>query len=147
MKSRHRARELALQTLYALDFNNELATAVVPEVIPGLTEAEQGELEPEVVLFAKYLVTGTMQNLAEIDEMISKFSTNRPIERIDVVDRNILRMSVYTLLYAKDIHPHIVIDEAVKLSQDFSSDVNYKYINGLLDSMQRKLQEGGESDK
>jgi N utilization substance protein B len=143
MKSRHRAREIALQTLYAMDFNNELGTAPVPEVFPALTEEEQSSLEQEVVIFAKYVVCGTVEHLPEIDAMISRFSTNRPIERIDVVDRNILRLSVFSLLYAKDIHPHIVIDEAVKLSQDFSSEVNYKFINGILDSMQKALQQGG----
>ncbi len=143
MKSRHRAREIALQTLYAMDFNNELGTAPVPEVFPALTEEEQSSLEQEVVIFAKYIVCGTVEHLPEIDAMISRFSTNRPIERIDVVDRNILRLSVFSLLYAKDIHPHIVIDEAVKLSQDFSSEVNYKFINGILDSMQKALQQGG----
>ncbi len=143
MKSRHRAREIALQTLYAMDFNNELGTAPVPEVFPALTEEEQSSLEQEVVIFAKYIVCGTVEHLPEIDAMISRFSTNRPIERIDVVDRNILRLSVFSLLYAKDIHPHIVIDEAVKLSQDFSSEVNYKFINGILDSTQKALQQGG----
>ncbi|MFA6688724.1 MAG: transcription antitermination factor NusB [Sphaerochaetaceae bacterium] len=141
MKSRHRAREIALQTLYAMDFNNELGAASVPESFPALTDEEQAALEQEVVIFAKYLVCGTLEHLQEIDEMIAKFSTNRPLDRIDIVDRNILRMSVFSLLYAKDIHPHIVIDEAVKLSQDFSSEVNYKFINGILDSMQRFLQD------
>lgn len=144
MKSRHRAREIALQTLYAMDFNNELGTVPVPEVFPALTEEEQSALEQEVVIFAKYIVCGTIEHLPEIDAMIARFSTNRPIERIDVVDRNILRLSIFSLLYAKDIHPHIVIDEAVKLSQDFSSEVNYKFINGILDSMQKDLQRGGD---
>jgi len=130
--------------LYAMDFNNELGTVPVPEVFPALTEEEQSALEQEVVIFAKYIVCGTIEHLPEIDAMIARFSTNRPIERIDVVDRNILRLSVFSLLYSKDIHPHIVIDEAVKLSQDFSSEVNYKFINGILDSMQKSLQRGGD---
>jgi N utilization substance protein B len=71
--------------------------------------------------------------------LIGEYSTNRPLDRIDIVDRNILRFSIFTLLYAKDIHSHVIIDEAVKLSQEFSSDVNYKFINGILDSMQKKL--------
>ncbi len=130
--------------MYAMDFNNELGTVPVPEVFPALTEEEQSALEQEVVIFAKYIVCGTIEHLPEIDAMIARFSTNRPIERIDVVDRNILRLSVFSLLYSKDIHPHIVIDEAVKLSQDFSSEVNYKFINGILDSMQKSLQRGGD---
>jgi N utilization substance protein B len=138
VKSRHKGRELALQTLYALDFNGELKQGV-PENFPGLSETEIENLEPEVVLFARYLVTGTLEHLDEIDALISQFSTNRSIDRIDAVDRTILRFSVFSLLYAKDIHCHVVIDEAVKLSQEFSSEVNYRFINGILDSMQKKL--------
>jgi N utilization substance protein B len=138
VKSRHKARELALQTLYALDFNNQLRSGI-PQDFIGLSESEIAVLEPEVVVFARYLIVGTLEHIDELDEMISRFSTNRPIERIDIVDRNILRFSIFCLLYAKDIHSHVVIDEAVKLSQEFSSEVNYKFINGILDSMQKQL--------
>ena len=138
MKTRHKARELAVQTLYALDFNKELDGTHIPDIFSGTTEAEYAELEDEVKVYGMYLVRGTIENLEQINELISKFSLNRPLERIDLVDRNILRMSVFCLLYG-DIHPHIVIDEAVKLSQDFSTEVNYKFINGILDTMQKQL--------
>ncbi len=138
MKTRHKARELALQTLYAMDFNNELDMLHIPAIFSGNTEEEFSQLEEEVKLYGMYLVRGTLENLREIDELIRKFSLNRPLERIDIVDRNILRMSVFCLRYS-DIHPHIVIDEAVKLSQDFSTEVNYKFINGMLDTMQKQL--------
>ena len=146
MKTRHKARELAVQTLYALDFNKELDGTHVPDMFSGTTEAEYAELEDEVKLYGMYLVKGTLENLEQINELISKFSLNRPLERIDLVDRNILRMSVFCLLYG-DIHPHIVIDEAVKLSQDFSTEVNYKFINGILDTMQKQLFPVQESAK
>ena len=146
MKTRHKARELAVQTLYALDFNKELDGTHVPDMFSGTTEAEYAELEDEVKLYGMYLVKGTLENLEQINELISKFSLNRPLERIDMVDRNILRMSVFCLLYG-DIHPHIVIDEAVKLSQDFSTEVNYKFINGILDTMQKQLFPVQESAK
>ncbi len=138
MKTRHKARELALQTLYAMDFNHELGLGTVPSLFSGTTDEEYTALEDEVKLYGMYLVRGTLENLEEINDLISKFSLNRPLERIDIVDRNILRMSVFCLLYG-DIHPHIIIDEAVKLSQDFSTEVNYKFINGILDTMQKQL--------
>lgn len=138
MKTRHKARELALQTLYAMDFNNVLTKEDIPRIFSGTTDAEYAELEEEVKIYGQYLVQGTIENLAQVDELISKFSLNRPLDRIDIVDRNVLRMSVFCLLYG-DIHPHIVIDEAVKLSQDFSTEVNYKFINGMLDTMQKQL--------
>ena len=146
MKTRHKARELAVQTLYALDFNKELDGTHVPDMFSGTTEAEYAELEDEVKVYGMYLVKGTLENLEQVNELISRFSLNRPLERIDLVDRNILRMSVFCLLYG-DIHPHIVIDEAVKLSQDFSTEVNYKFINGILDTMQKQLFPVQESAK
>lgn len=137
---------MAVQTLYALDFNKELDGTHIPDIFSGTTEAEFAELEDEVKLYGMYLVKGTLENLDQINELISRFSLNRPLERIDLVDRNILRMSVFCLLYG-DIHPHIVIDEAVKLSQDFSTEVNYKFINGILDTMQKQLFPVQESAK
>ncbi|MGI6176829.1 MAG: transcription antitermination factor NusB [Christensenellales bacterium] len=138
MKSRHKARELALQTLYALDFNNQLEIEYVEPTFSATTQEEYDRYEEDVKLYGMYLVTGTIENLEEIDALITRFSLNRPLEKIDYVDRNILRLSVFCFQH-EDIHPHIVIDEAVKLSQDFSTDVNYKFINGILDAMQKQL--------
>ncbi len=138
MRTRHKARELAIQTLYALDFNNIMAKEYIPQHFSGITDSEYAELEEEVKLYAHYLVQGTIENLDQVDELITQFSLNRPLDRIDIVDRNVLRISVFCLLYG-DIHPHIIIDEAVKLSQDFSTEVNYKFINGMLDTMQKQL--------
>jgi N utilization substance protein B len=146
MKTRHKARELALQTLYAMDFNHALDKEHIPATLAGMTDEEYEELEDEVKVFSKYLVTGTIENLEEIDRLIGQFSLNRPVDKIDVVDRNILRLSVFCFLYDKGIHPHVVIDEAVKLSQDFSTDVTYKFINGILDSMSKKLHLGDGKD-
>lgn len=140
MRSRHKGRELAVQALYAMDFNNTLRSGhALDEVFPGLTQEEQDEFEPEVVLFARYLIAGTLENIDGIDSLISAYSAKRSFDRIDIIDRNILRLSVFSLLYASDIHPHVVIDEAVKLSQEFSSDVSYRFINGLLDAMMQEL--------
>jgi N utilization substance protein B len=132
LKSRHLGRELALSTLYALDFNGELKEGT-------LSEEEREQLDPETVLFARYLIAGTIDHLEEIDGWISRFSINRPIDKIDCIDRNILRMSVFSLLYMQDIHTNVVITEAVRLSQEYSREVNYKFINGILDSMRKEI--------
>ncbi len=140
MKSRHKGRELAVQALYAMDFNKTLQSgAALLEEFPGLTREEQDNLEQDVVLFARHLVAGTIEKLQVVDALISVYSTRRSFDRIDIIDRNILRISVFSLLYVTDIHPHVVIDEAVKLSQEFSSDVNYRFINGLMDAMMQEL--------
>lgn len=122
-----------------MDFNGCLDSEHIPPTFEGVNEEEFEQMEDEVKLFGKYLVAGTIENLPQIDALISQYSLNRPIDRIDIVDRNILRLSVFCFLYDKDIHPHVVIDEAVKLSQDFSTDVTYKFINGILDAMSRKI--------
>ncbi|MBK5200180.1 MAG: transcription antitermination factor NusB [Spirochaetaceae bacterium] len=139
MKTRHIARELVLQALYEMDVRGELSISnYKPNYFPCLDENEMDKLEDEVKIYATSLLMGTLESLEEVDAYISEFSFNRPIDRISVVDRNILRLSIYSMLKS-DVHPHIIIDEAVKLSQDFSTQVNYKFINGILDSFQKKL--------
>lgn len=137
MSKRHEGRELALTTLYSLDFNGEIEAGIVPDSFPTINADEQDQIDPETALFARYLIAGTLENLSTIDEMISRYSINRPIERIDIIDRNILRLSVFSLLFDKKIHSRVVITEAVKLSQEYSREVNYKFINGILDSMEK----------
>ncbi len=147
MKSRHLARAIAVQTLYSLDFNSRIHECGVPYTEPfaGYTEQEQSALEQDVVLYATFLINGVLEHLNEIDEMINRFSSKRSIENINIVDRNILRISIYTLLYGKEVHPSIVIDEAVKLSQEYSTEVNYRFINGLLDTAVRHLHDSSEN--
>lgn len=146
MKTRHLARAIAVQTLYSLDFNSMIHECPIPysEGFAGYTKEEEEALESDVVLYASYMINGVLQHLDEIDEMINRFSSKRSIENINLVDRNILRLSIYTLLYCKDIHPNIVIDEAVKLSQEYSTEVNYRFINGLLDTAVRYLHDSAE---
>lgn len=148
MKSRHLARSLAMQTLYSLDFSHQLydeegnsvyETLIGSEIpLAGISDEEENQLEPDIRVYSGLLIQGTIENLSEIDHLIEQYSNNRAIDRITLVDRNILRISFYSLLYCKDVHPHIVIDEAVKLSQEFSSDRNYKFVNGVLDSYSRE---------
>lgn len=147
MRSRHLARAIAVQTLYSLDFNERIHECPLPysEGFPGYTKEEQDALEMDVSLYASFMIDGVLSHLDEIDEMINRFSSKRSIENINLVDRNILRLSIYTLLYSKDIHPNIVIDEAVKLSQEYSTEVNYRFINGLLDTVVRFLHDSSEN--
>ena len=133
-KARHHDRRIAVSTLYSLDFNNELDDDLDLTVFPGMTEEEMDALDEEAKTFARLLILGTVENRSQIDQIIAKYSINRPLEKINIVDRNVLRLSLYQLLYLKDTHPTIIIDQAVKLSQSFSNDVSYKFINGLLDT-------------
>ena len=135
---RHRAREIAIGTLYSLDLNSNLPPEGDWLMFQGLIEDELNELTDEVKIFAQYLIEGTIEHLSEVDSLIKLYSTNRPIEMIDYVDRAILRISFFQLLYDKSTHPTIIIDEAVKLSQELSNDVSFKFINGILDTYVRQ---------
>lgn len=139
-KARHHDRSIAVSTLYSLDFKNALDTE--PSLIDpfqGMNEEEVSSLEEEDRIFIRFLVYGTLQHRAEIDELISKYSINRPIEKIDLVDRNILRVAFYQMVFSKDVHPAIIIDEAVKLSQELSNDVSFRFINGILDAARKDI--------
>ena len=136
---RHRARELATDTLYSLDFNSNLPPVVDWELFQGLSDEEISELTEETRIYAQFLINGTLDHLEEIDDLISGYSHKRSIDKIDTVDRNILRISFFQLLYDKETHPTIVIDEAVKLSQELSNDVSFKFINGILDTYSKAL--------
>ncbi len=138
MKSeRHRAREIAVGTLYSLDLLSNLPPSGDWFMFQGLSDEEVEELDPSVKVYARFLIEGTISHLEECDSLIRTYSTNRPIELIDGVDRAILRISFFQLLYDKETHPTIIIDEAVKLSQELSNDVSFKFINGLLDTYVR----------
>ena len=136
---RHRARELATDTLYSLDFNSNLPPVGDCELFQGLSDEEISELTEETRIYAQFLINGTLDHLEEIDDLISGYSHKRSIDKIDTVDRNIMRISFFQLLYDKETHPTIVIDEAVKLSQELSNDVSFKFINGILDTYSKAL--------
>ncbi len=135
---RHRDREIAVSTLYSLDFNNALELRDDMDIFQGMSEEEVASLSEEDKAFVRFLVVGTLENLDAIDALISEYSLNRPLEKIDAVDRNILRIAFFQLAISKDVHPLIVIDEAVKLSQELSNDVSFRFINGLLDTYRKE---------
>ncbi len=138
MSSRHKSREYALKALFALDFHKNLMQLDSIEFFPTLNEQEISELNDESAIYVRYLVRGTTENIERIDKLIVKYSTKRAIQKIDRVDRCILRLSLFMMIFQKNLSPNVVIDEAVKLSQEYSNDINYKFINGLLDSIRKK---------
>lgn len=87
--------------------------------------------------FPKMLVLGTIENIENIDKIISENLENWTIERLNSVDKAILRLSAYSLLYQKDIPPAVVIDEAINLAREFGTDDSYKFVNAVLDSIKK----------
>ncbi|MBQ5470854.1 MAG: transcription antitermination factor NusB [Treponema sp.] len=106
------------------------------ELFDGLTP----EKKNEVFTFARLLVKGTMEHLDEIDEIIkAHLSAKWSIERINKVALAVLRMSIYSLLYQKDVHPSIVIDEAVEIVKEYGADDAHKFTNALLDTVAKDI--------
>lgn len=136
---RRQAREMALQMLYQAD----LGSATAPQVLRSFdlsayrTEVLEGQLKDEVgsLDYARCLVEGTLQNRDELDERIRTQADNWRLERMPVVDRNILRLAVFELFYQRDVPPVVVVDEAVDLAKKFGAENSGAFVNGVLDGM------------
>jgi N utilization substance protein B len=143
MASRRKGRILAFQALYSWD------AAGTPRTIPpeGLLEfswlgpEKQEALDQGTAQFSRLLVTGTLENITSVDDMIRRHLKNWDFSRLNRVDLAVLRMSTYTLMYQSDVPASIVIDEAIGISKEFGTDDSFRFINGVLDSIRKTIQE------
>ena len=127
MGKRRRARELALQVLFHLEYNPGDPEASFDRVCSCFSPPK--ETRP----FAKQLVQGVSANRDDLDKLIAKSSKNWRVERMSRVDRNVLRMAVFEVAYMKEIPPKVSIDEAVELGKRFGTEESGAFINGILD--------------
>ncbi len=95
------------------------------------------DTEPSVIDFGKSLVRGVIQHRDVIDATISKHAHNWAIDRLSVVDRNVLRIAVYELLYLDDIPPAVIINEAIEIAKQFGDDESGGFVNGILDGFSK----------
>jgi len=126
---RREGRELALQTLYALDLN----PVEVRESLRLLRENTR--VQASVRVFAEELVTGVMENREEIDRRIDDQSKNWAISRMGRVDLNILRIATFELLSRDDIPKNVTINEAIEVAKRFGTEESPAFINGILDEI------------
>jgi len=131
---RRLARELAVQFLYQFD----LGGGSLNEALPLFWET-QSEVGDAVRQFAEELVQGVMERRAVIDEHIVKYADNWDLPRIAAVDRNILRLAIYEMLYRDDIPPVVSINEAVDIAKKFSTGESGAFVNGILDRLKAEL--------
>jgi N utilization substance protein B len=131
---RRKSRELALQLLYQLDVQGEGS----PE--PYLDEFwARHPVDREVRGFVESLVRGTKQHQAKIDELIAQYAEHWDLERMAVVDRNILRQGIFELLWMTETPPKVVINEALEVAKKFSTRESSRFINGMLDRVHKEL--------
>ena len=136
MANRHLLRTVALQALFEWDFNNqqgELA-AILDH---ALEEFAGGAEDTE---FARELVNGVVDNLAELDSIIVKTAPEWPINQITIIDRNVLRLGIYELMFAKKIPPKVAINEAVEMGKRFGGESSGKFVNGVLGTLYKTLE-------
>jgi N utilization substance protein B len=133
--SRKEARELAFQGIYQMDILKEKARTIIDNL---LSERPIKDIE-----YFQDVLLGVEGNLQIIDEKIKKYSKNWKLERLSKVDKAILRLATYEILFKEDIPDIVAINEGVELAKNYSNEDSPKFINGLLDQI-RKEKEMGE---
>jgi N utilization substance protein B len=129
MGSRREARIVALQTLYELDCTHHSAEQVLPRI------ANEKALLQEAFSFSQGLVQGVLQHRQRLDEVITEFAPAFPLEQMAAIDRNILRLAIFEILFDSSTPTKVAINEAVELAKAFGSDSSPRLINGVLGSM------------
>ena len=129
---------MAFQALYSWDANRITLEELLD--FTWLDEEKREKLGDDGIAFPRLLIAGAIDHMDEIDDRIKENLTNWDFDRLNKVDLAILRMSIYSLLYQKDMHPSIVIDEAIDISKEFGSDDSFRFVNAILDSISKKEQ-------
>jgi len=139
MASRHLSRSIVMQSLYEWDFSSKR-----PEDLPKIVERNIKEFGPglENQNFVWQLINGVVANLSKIDKIVEKAAPEWPIEQITIVDRNVLRIGLYELLYGKkeEVPPKVAINEAIELAKTFGGESSGKFINGVLGTVYKTIE-------
>lgn len=139
MASRHLSRSIAMQSLYEWDFSGKkhdlekIIDKNIKEFGPGLEDTG----------FVWQLVSGVLKHLLKIDKIIEKVAPEWPIEQITIVDRNVLRIGLYELLFAdkKEVPSKVAINESIELAKSFGGESSGKFINGVLGTVYKQMEE------
>jgi len=141
MRKRTLAREAALKALYSGDITGE----AIEECARKLWETGGGDKE-DVKEFADMLAAGVSTNIEEIDETIIRHAANWRLDRMATIDRNIMRLAVFELLYVPDTPPKVAINEAIEMAKKYGDKDSGKFVNGILDKINKTEDRKHESD-
>jgi N utilization substance protein B len=133
--TRRDAREAAFAVLFQVDVGRMRPETAIETTLSG-KEAHGGNLE-----YIQRVVLGTLQNLKSVDETISRLTIGWTLERMGAVDRNLLRLAVYEILFLDDIPVNVAINEAVTLARKFGDEESWKFVNGILGKLAREMKE------
>jgi N utilization substance protein B len=131
---RHQAREIALQSLYEYDTAQHDAEAVLQR------HGEERNLDPRVVTYAQELLRGVHAHEAEIDALIEEAAPEWPLSQMARIDKNILRLAIYEILYNNAVPAKAAINEAVELAKQYGSDASSRFVNGVLGAIVNQSQ-------
>ncbi|PLX26734.1 transcription antitermination factor NusB [Candidatus Parcubacteria bacterium] len=143
MSNRHLARTIAMQTLFLWDFKGKKANDLV-DISKGVFENFAPQFNDHG--FVQGVLKGVMENIEEVDAYISKYATEWPLDQITIVDRNILRIGVYELMYNDDIPAKVAINEAIEIAKVFGSESSGKFVNGVLGAIFKDMLKDGYNE-
>ena len=141
MGTRRRARELAMQALFYMDANQNVSAAMLERFCKNFTPPQKAR-----PFFIK-LVTGVLEAKPQIDTLIERFSKNWRINRMSCVDRNVMRVAIFEMLFCHDIPPKVSINEAIDVGKKFGTEESGAFINGIMDSIREALVKEGTLHK
>ena len=130
MSIRRKSREMALQVLFCLDMLGEQSEHQIEELCSLLNPSEK------VLPFGLLLVKGVAARKAEIDALVARAASNWKLSRMDVVDRNIIRIAVYEMCFGEGVPPKVAINEAIDIGKKYGTERSGPFINGVLDNIQ-----------
>lgn len=142
MANRHLSRTLALQTLYEWDFHQQQRD------LNPILDSNKKEFAPNFddQQFSQNLVSNIKKNITQIDQLIVKYAPEWPLNKITIIDRNVLRIGIYELCFNQDIPPKVAINEAIELAKAYGGSSSGKFINGVLGSIYKEQQKN-KTDK
>src|SRR5215472_9625110 len=134
MTRRSRGREVALQVLYQVEQN----PGVPPDEVRRFIRRRLLE-DPKLCEFTEGLIAGVKEHQARIDAMISQVAENWRLDRMAAIDRNILRLGVYEMMFSEDVPARVAINEALELAKRYSTAQSSRFVNGILDRVLQRL--------
>jgi len=145
LASRHLARSIALQSLYEWDFKGRDEAKLAEILEHNIREFGPDLDEPEFVIG---LVRGTLDHIGEIDPIIERAAPQWPIDQVAMVDRNVLRLGLYELIWGdrEAVPPKVAINEAIELAKSFGGESSGRFINGVLGTIYKEMGEPGKDD-
>jgi N utilization substance protein B len=134
MGTRRHARELAMQALFSMDMSYGFSEQMLADYCRCFPPNKRA------YPFFERLTSGVLKSKSDIDQVIERYSSNWKVQRMACVDRNILRVAVYELLYCSDIPAKVSINEAIDIAKKFGASESGSFINGILDSIRTALE-------